>query len=140
MFRHLRFLLFVGIVFISAKGNTQRIGLLPSSVKWQQIRDDSLRVIFPKGEEKRAERVASLMLKLASVDPITTKGRYKRISVILQPQTNISNGYVGLAPYVSEFYLQPNENPFALGSLPWHELLALHEYRHVQQLNAANRG
>jgi hypothetical protein len=27
-----------------------------------------------------------------------------------------------------------------LGSLPWEDLLAIHEYRHVQQVNAANNG
>jgi len=140
MSRQIRLLLIAGMILFAVNAFAQRIGLLPPSVKWQQIRHDSLRVIFPEGEEERAKRVASLMLKLASTDPITTKGRYRPISVVLQPQTNVSNGYVGLAPYMSEFYLQANENPFALGSLPWHELLAIHEYRHVQQLNAANRG
>jgi len=118
----------------------QKLGLLPSKIKWQQLRHDSLRIIYPEGGEKTARRVAGLMLKFASVDPIATDSRYKPISVILQPHTNISNGYVGLAPYVSEFYLQPNENPFELGSLPWADLLAIHEYRHVQQVNAVNTG
>ncbi|MDQ3017901.1 MAG: hypothetical protein M3R25_14410, partial [Bacteroidota bacterium] len=122
------------------QAQAQRMGLLPPSVKWHQLKDDSLRVIFPEGQDEVATRVASLMLKLASVDPISTAKRYKPISVILQPHTNISNGYVGLAPYVSEFYLQANENPFSLGSLPWADLLAIHEYRHVQQVNAANTG
>ena len=36
--------------------------------------------------------------------------------------------------------MQPNENPFDLGSLPWTDLLAIHEYRHVQQVNAVNTG
>lgn len=130
----------IAVIFFSWNSMAQRLGLLPPGVKWQEIEDDSLRIIFPKGEEVRAQRVASLMLMLAHKDPISTHGRYKPISVLLQPQTNISNGYVGLAPYVSEFYLQPHENPFALGSLPWHELLAMHEYRHVLQVNAANRG
>lgn len=120
--------------------NAQRLGYLPSKTKWQQLRDDSLRVIFPEGQEETARRVGYLMLKLASVDPIAKDSRYKPISVVLQPQTNVSNGYVGLAPYVSEFFIQPNENPFELGSLPWTDLLALHEYRHVQQLNAVNTG
>lgn len=118
----------------------QRLGLLPSSVKWKQLRDDSLRIIYPDGHEATAKRVASLMLKVAKMDPVTMEGRYVPISVLLQPHTNISNGYVGLAPYISEFYLQPGENPFELGSLPWIDLLAIHEYRHVQQVNAANRG
>jgi len=119
---------------------SQRLGLLPAKVRWQQLRSDSLRVIYPLGTEATAERVASLMLKLSKADPIVTNGRYKPISVVLQPETNVSNGYVGLAPYVSEFYLQPHENPFELGSLPWQDLLAIHEYRHVQQVNAANNG
>ncbi|HJW28304.1 MAG TPA: hypothetical protein VJ508_03540, partial [Saprospiraceae bacterium] len=80
------------------------------------------------------------MLKMASADPIVDHGRYKPISIVLQPNTNISNGYVGLAPYASELYLEPHENPFTLGSLPWTDVLALHEYRHVQQINAANTG
>src|SRR5688500_17472053 len=140
MSKLLRFLFFAGILLVAQNGFAQRLGLLPPSIKWKQLVDDSLRIIYPQGEEATARRVASLMLKFASVDPITTEGRYKPISVLLQPHTNISNAYVGLAPYVSEFYLQPNENPFSLGSLPWSDLLSVHEYRHVQQVNAANRG
>lgn len=114
--------------------------MLPPSIKWEQLTDDSLRILYPQGTDEKAERVAALMLRFASLDPINQEGRYRPITVVLQPQTNISNGYVGLAPYVSEFYLQPHENPFALGSLPWADLLAIHEYRHVQQVNAANTG
>jgi hypothetical protein len=80
------------------------------------------------------------MLRLAALDPITTEGRYKRIPVVLQPQTNSSNGMVTLAPYKSELLLQPHENVFELGSLPWADLLSLHEYRHVQHINAVNNG
>ena len=119
---------------------SQRLGLVPSKIKWQQLKHDSLRIIYPEGYRETATRAASLMLKVAAADPIDVKSRYKPIDIILQPYTNVSNGYVGLAPYVSEFYLQPNENPFELGSLPWADLLALHEYRHVQQVNAMNTG
>ncbi|MBP8086395.1 MAG: hypothetical protein KAY48_03840 [Saprospiraceae bacterium] len=135
-----RLLFLFSILFLAVNTYAQRLGYLPSKTKWQQLRDDSLRVIFPAGEEETARRVASLMLKLAAVDPIAQDSRYKPISVVLQPQTNVSNGYVGLAPYVSVFFIQPNENPFELGTLPWADLLALHEYRHVQQLNAVNTG
>ncbi len=139
MFRKIQSLVLAGIFLIAGNAFGQRIGLLPPKVKWYQISNDSVRVIYPVGEEETAKRVASLTLKLAAVDPITTHGRYKPISILLQPQTNVSNGYVGLAPYVSEFYLQANENPFELGSLPWHDLLSIHEFRHVLQVNAANR-
>lgn len=128
------------MMFQVGHGYSQRLGLLPPNVNWQQLKHDSIRIIYPDGLEDQAKRVASLALKLARVDPIRENSRYKPISVILQPQTNISNGYVGLAPYVSEFYLEPHENPFELGSLPWPDLLALHEYQHVLQVNAANVG
>src|SRR5688572_19700136 len=140
MSKVLVYLLIFGAVITVQKSDCQRLGLLPPSVKWKQLVDDSLRIIYPDGQETNARRVASLMLKFASLDPIGGTSRYRPISVLLQPHTNISNAYVGLAPYVSEFYLQPNENPFALGSLPWADLLSVHEYRHVQQVNAANTG
>src|SRR6188474_892642 len=136
----LRCLLVMGILLQGMDMSAQRLGLLPSKTNWQQLRHDSLRIIYPEGQEETASRIASLMLKMAAADPIVKDGRYKPIDVVLQPFTNVSNGYVGLAPYVSELYLQPNENPFELGSLPWEDILAIHEYRHVQQLNALNTG
>lgn len=128
------------LIFFSSLLQAQTLGLLPYPTKWQELKHDSLSVIYPEGFDSTATRVASLMLTMASADPITTKGRYKPIQVILQPYTNQSNGYVRLAPYSSEFFLQPYENPFYLGSLPWADLLAIHEYRHVQQVNAVNTG
>ena len=140
MYKAIRYLFVLCILFPAMDSQAQRLGYLPSKINWQRLKDDSLRIIFPEGQEENAKRAASLMLKLASVDPMAKDSRYKPISVILQPNTNVSNGYVGLAPYVSEFFIQPNENPFELGSLPWVDLLALHEYRHVQQVNAVNTG
>ena len=128
------------LVFWSTFLPAQTLGFLPYPTKWQELKHDSLSIIYPKGFDSTATRVASLMLTMASVDPITTEGRYKPVQVILQPYTNQSNGFVRLAPYSSEFFLQPYENPFSLGSLPWADLLAIHEYRHVQQVNAVNTG
>lgn len=74
MFKEIRIFLTAGIMILWA-GNTsaQRIGLLPPKVKWHEIHNDSLRIIFPTGEERMATRIASVMLKLAASDPINTK-------------------------------------------------------------------
>ena len=66
--------------------------------------------------------------------------KQRQVSILLQNQTIISNGYVQLAPFKSEFYLTPEQNSFELGSLPWPEQLAIHEFRHVQQYNNFNVG
>ena len=47
---------------------------------------------------------------------------------------------MALGPFRSEFYLIPGTNIFDFGSLPWHENLAIHEYRHAQQYNNFNNG
>ena len=60
----------LSIIFLGEDMHAQKLGLLPSKVKWQQLRHDSLRIIYPEGGEATARRVAGLMLKFASVDPI----------------------------------------------------------------------
>jgi hypothetical protein len=45
-----------------------------------------------------------------------------------------------LAPFRSEFFLTPEQNSFDIGSLPWPQQLAIHEFRHVQQYNNFNVG
>ncbi|MDB5190508.1 MAG: hypothetical protein JWQ96_71, partial [Segetibacter sp.] len=62
------------------------------------------------------------------------------INVVLQNQSTVSNAYVGLGPYRSEFYLMPPQNSFELGAINWTDLLSLHEYRHVQQYSNFNVG
>ncbi|MBX2971319.1 MAG: PD40 domain-containing protein [Cyclobacteriaceae bacterium] len=64
----------------------------------------------------------------------------KRISVILQNQNAISNGFVSLIPRRSEFYTMPPQNYNFTGTTEWLDQLASHEYRHVVQFDKANRG
>ncbi len=70
----------------------------------------------------------------------TIGDQQRKINIVLQNQTTISNGYVGLGPFRSEFYMTPDQNSFDLGSLPWPDQLTIHEYRHVEQYNNFNVG
>lgn len=106
--------------------------------KWGQINTDTVRVIFPLGSDSIANRVASLAHHLQR-DP-SLKYRYKKINIVLQSNATISNAYVSLAPYRSEFYLMAPQNAFELGALSWADNLVVHEWRHVQQYNYFNRG
>ncbi len=113
----------------------QEFGGNPPSIKWQQINIPAARVIFPKGLDSLASRVANI-IDYMNRDIAPTIGlKQKKINIVLQNQTTISNGYVGLAPFRSEYYLTPDQNSFELGSLRWTDQLAIHEYRHVQQYN-----
>ncbi|HKO81887.1 MAG TPA: hypothetical protein VJU78_15885, partial [Chitinophagaceae bacterium] len=127
-------LLFINILY------AQRFGGTPPSVKWKQINTDSARIIFPGGLDSQAQRVASLIHYQAGQKPVALGGQLKKINIVLQNQTTISNGYVGLGPFRSEFYLTPFQNNFEQGSLSWVDQLSIHEYRHVQQFNNFRNG
>ncbi|MGZ3871698.1 MAG: TolB family protein [Mucilaginibacter sp.] len=118
----------------------QTFGGNPPSIKWKQVNTPAAKVIFPAGLDSTAVRVANIVQQMNGLMLPTIGHRQKQVSIVLQNQTTIANAYVGLAPFRSEFYLTPEQNSFDIGSLPWNEQLAIHEFRHVQQYNNFNVG
>ena len=119
---------------------SQEFGGNPPSTKWRQVNTDTLRVIFPAGLDSIAARVAILANNINRQTMSSIGNRQKKVNILLQNSTTISNGYVALGPFRSEFELMPQQNSFELGSLPWADNLAIHEWRHVQQYSNFNRG
>lgn len=118
----------------------QQFGGNPPSIKWKQVNTPEAKVIFPQGLDSAALRVANVIAQMNKAIQPTIGSKQKQISIVLQGQTTISNAYVGLAPFRSEFYLTPEQNSFDIGSLYWPGQLAIHEFRHVQQYNNFNVG
>ncbi len=112
----------------------------PPSVKWLQIDTDNVRVIYPEGRSEQAKRIAGLINYLQEYHLETVGTRTKKIDLVLQTNQVISNGYVGLSPYRSEFYATPFQNHQIVGTADWLDELAIHEYRHALQFSNANRG
>jgi len=133
------FLLFGCMVFFT-DGYGQQFGGIPSSIKWQQVNTPEARIIFPRGLEKQAFSAADIIRYADSATAATIGSSRKKINIVFQNQTTVSNGFVALAPWRSEFFLTPQLNSFQLGSLPWVKSLALHEYRHVQQYMNFRKG
>lgn len=88
----------------------------------------------------QAQRVANVThyLRKHNVDQIGDQAF--KIDILLNNQTSVSNGFVSVAPWKSQFVTTPLQDNFQLTALPWLDLLALHEYRHVIQLSSARRG
>jgi hypothetical protein len=118
----------------------QNFGGFPPSTHWKQINTDTARIIYTKGAEAEAERIATLIHRQAADQSFPLGHQLRKINIVLQSRTTLANGYVALAPFRSEYYLVPSSNNLEFGNLPWHENLAVHEYRHVQQYNNFNRG
>ena len=133
------FILYLLLAY-SCKVTAQQFGGNPPSIKWKQVNTNESRIIFPQQLDSSANRIANVVSFLNTSTQNTIGSRSGKINLVLQNQTTISNAYVGLGPFRSEFFLTPLQNSFELGSLPWTDQLAIHEYRHVQQYNNFNVG
>jgi hypothetical protein len=118
----------------------QRFGGTPAKQQWLQINTDTLRVIFPANNLSQAQKVAGLVHQLQTINRNSLGNQLRKVSMVLQHRTMISNGYVGLAPFRSELYTTAPHDAFGLGASSWMGTLAIHEYRHVQQYANFNRG
>src|SRR5689334_5976545 len=93
-----KLLLFGLLVISSSFLFAQRFGGHPPSVKWKQINTDTVRVIFPEGYEQKAADIASITRQLGQQTQSTIGSHLHKISIVLQPNTIISNAYVSLGP------------------------------------------
>lgn len=130
----------IAILLLTAKTDAQQFGATPSSIKWQQINTDTVSVIYPAGIDSIAQRVAALTTYEARNYQGTIGDVLRKVNIVLRNNVTYSNGYVALAPYRSEFYLQPSLNPFELGAQSMVDNLSLHEFRHVQQYSNFKKG
>ncbi len=128
-------LLSVFLICCIGHARAQVFGGTPPSVRWKVVHSIPANIIYPPGLDSEAREVAFLVSALSKTTLSTIGNQQKPIDIVFHNLTTISNGYVQLAPFRSEFQLTPEQNSFDLGSLPWHQMLAIHEYRHVQQYN-----
>ncbi|TAE13571.1 MAG: hypothetical protein EAZ95_11060 [Bacteroidetes bacterium] len=115
------------------------LGLNPSRLKWNQIKTDKVQVVFPAGMEEYGQRTANLVHYLWDNNTESVGKKNNRITMILQNQTTVPNGFVTVGPFRSECYMTPPQfNVNGAGN--WFDLLIIHEYRHVKQFANSRRG
>ncbi len=112
----------------------------PPSLEWYQINTPNFRLLYPKGFEVPAQRMANTMELIREPEAASMGVKPKKISIILQNQSAVSNGFVALAPRRSEFYAMPSQDYNFLGNNDWLNLLASHEYRHIVQYQRSITG
>jgi hypothetical protein len=132
--------LFLFLLQLSPAVVAQDFGRFSPGIKWYQVDAPQVRVIFPKGLEMQAGRVANNITHLELNARSGIGSRTRKLDLILNNQGIISNGYVTLSPFRSEFYTTPMQDGFSLGTKPWLDLLSVHEYRHALQYSNMNQG
>lgn len=112
----------------------------PPSIKWSQINTPNFRILFPRGFDERGQRMANTLEHIHAAEARSLGTLPRKLSVILQNQTSVSNGFVSILPRRSEFYAMPSQDYNFIGTNDWLNTLAAHEYRHVVQYAHATRG
>jgi len=111
---------------------------MPPRIRWMELETPRLRLIFPAEWEGRARDIAAYIHRIQPSVTYPFKPP-KRLPLILNPYTSVSNGYVMLAPWHSRWYMQPWPDTY-FGNTTWARTLARHEYRHAVQFQGINRG
>lgn len=112
----------------------------PPSVRFYKINTPHFKVLYPRNFEQEAQRVAATLEHAYQPESRTMQTQPRKISIVLQNQSSISNGFVTLTPRRSEFYTMPAQDYNFLGTNDWLDQLVSHEFRHVVQYQRANTG
>ncbi|MEI9919809.1 MAG: hypothetical protein WDO14_13575 [Bacteroidota bacterium] len=130
------FAVLISLLFLASFVSAQEIPVQatnPTLLKWYEVKTPHFKVLFPKGFEEQAMRVANTLEFIREPEAVSMGVKPRPISVILQNQSSVSNAFVTMGPRRSEFYTMPPQNPSVAGTNDWLNLLASHEYRHVVQ-------
>ena len=134
---HAGFILLALFPVSSAHAQFYESGTEPASVRWQQIHTEHFRIIFPTDAVQDGQRAANAMEYIYRAAGKSLNHSPAKIPVVLHNRAAFSNGFVSWAPKRSEWFLTPPQDNYAQD---WLNQLALHEYRHVVQIDKLNQG
>lgn len=103
-----------------------------SEINWKEIDTEKFRILFPKENYVEARRLGNVLETIWDTNPHGLNVKSEKIPFVLRRQSAISNGFVAFSPRHSEFFLTPYMTP-ELSTLKWLDILAIHEFRHVNQ-------
>ena len=134
-----KILFFIAFCHVITFSNAQyfQTGQDPASIRWRQINTENFQLIYPDYYETQAQKLASVLEEVYKYGGYSLKYNPRKFSIILHTQTVNSNGLVAWAPKRSEFYTTPHQGIYPQD---WLEQLALHEFRHMVQIDKVNNG
>ncbi|WP_079701576.1 TolB family protein [Daejeonella lutea] len=97
-----------------------------------QINTPNFQILYPSEFKTEAMRVANTVEHVIKSVSKSMGKNPRKITIILQNQGVVSNGFVQLAPRRSEFFTVPPQN---FDMQDWLNSLAIHELRHVVQFD-----
>lgn len=109
----------------------------PARVKYNYIQSPHFNVIYPRGADAYAARLASMLEQSFRHVQFSPLFKTRNINVLVHTRNAASNGFVSWAPKRMELMALP---PFEFGALAWERDLSIHEFRHVSQISSLYSG
>lgn len=136
-----KFLTYMCLLLIAVPAGAQFYtdGSEPARLRWYYMDTENYRFIYPEGLDSLTRVYGRLMEQYRPAIGVSTgfvpgsmyRGKTK---VMLHAYSNISNGSVAWAPKRMEFHTLPESStPWPM---PWEKSLAIHESRHLSQMQA----
>ncbi len=135
-----KYILLLVIVFFTCgklRAQFYQTGQPPASVKWMETNTSNFRLIYPETFSSKVNRMAALLEESWDFTGHTLSHQPDRIPVIVHNHGARSNGLVVWAPKRMEIYPLP---PQRTRGGDWLTQLAVHEQRHVVQVDMLKRG
>jgi len=127
----------------SAKAQFSTGGNDPGNLKWNEVSTDNFRIIYPRGLDSLAFEYGK-KLEMYRMPESWSSGMYSgknyrsRMPVVLHAYTAESNGAVTWAPKRVDLFTVPD--PSSPTPMPWDKVLAIHEGRHIAQMQFGRQG
>lgn len=133
----------IACIILMIGGNTPVMAIgadqNPIGIKWRVILTPHFKVIYPEEIEKDARRVAATLEHAYPHVTKSLKFKPKRLPVLLYTQSVESNGMATYMPRRTQWWNTPSQESFA-GANDWYTELAIHEFRHIVQIDGMDRG
>lgn len=123
--------------FSPVSGQYVDSGQDPASIVWKEIKTDNFQILFPEGFQQQALRLAHVLEKVYSAASVTLDHQPRSITVILHTYNSNANANVLWAPSRSNFNTIPPQDIY---TQDWLDQLAIHEFRHVVQVDKMHQG
>lgn len=129
-------LVLLGLPFM-AEAQFYSVGDDPGRLKWYSIESRNYRIIYPRGLDSLArvygEKLEQYRLPVgASAGYFPGEMTRQKLPVILHACNAQSNGSVAWAPKRMDLFTSPQG--YGAEAMPWEKMLAIHESRHVAQM------
>lgn len=135
-----RLILVIAFLLVAAVSSNAQYyvrGQDPANIRWKQIHTNHFHLIFPAEYTERAAYIADVLEYSYDAVGAGLEHRPRKVPVIIHNRTVVSNGFVSWAPARIELFTNP---PPGNDVHNWHERLAIHEFRHVVQIDKLNQG